>query len=62
MSYWVSPWSKDTDFKYPLSDEDQIRIFDERVRGWKLEIAEALALAVKHSGFAVLSGWPELVW
>jgi hypothetical protein len=35
--------------------EEKIAIFADRVRGWQLDIAERLARAEQHSGFAVLA-------
>lgn len=53
---------QDSDFTYPLSLEDKITIFYERVYGWQLRIADICAngdkeehlTEIPHSGFAVL--------
>lgn len=63
---WISPNYQDADFKYPLSIEDKITIFEDRTLGWKLDIANQVINGKKkddgteeqppipHSGFATL--------
>lgn len=64
---WVSPNYRDTDFFRPLSLDDKITIFTDRISGWQLEIAEKCINGEKDSsgnivtqllvgaGFATLS-------
>ncbi len=54
MPWKISRTFYDDDFP-DASLNDKITIFEDRVMGWQLEIAEQLADRVKHSGFAVLS-------
>jgi hypothetical protein len=62
---WITPYSLDTDFSWPLVFEDKVRIFYERIVGWQLNVAQACIngmLAcdgtqtgpVPRSGYAVL--------
>lgn len=57
---WLSPSYQDTDFSFPLSLEDKITLFEDRMLGWKLNIADQLIngsqerLPIQHSGYAVL--------
>lgn len=55
---WITPYHQDTDFVWPLCLEDKIRIFEERVSGWQLDIADACINGgrpeMRHSGWAVL--------
>ena len=57
---WLSPSYQDTDFPFPHSLETKITLFEDRVLGWKLNIADQLInggqekSAIKHSGYATL--------
>ena len=55
MANAISPKYLDTDFPLPLTLDDKIEIFADRVRGWQLDIAKQCADNIPHSGFAVLS-------
>ena len=59
MVMWISPNYKETDFQSPVSLDDKIDVFTDRVCGWQLEIANECINGEKdefrHSGFAVLS-------
>lgn len=53
---WVSKYSKDSDFPTgPLSDGDRVRLLDERVRGWIIEVARNLEKADQHAGYGLLN-------
>lgn len=47
-----------SDFSFPLSLEDKIRVFEDQILGWHLEIAEWIVKSrskhAKHSGYAAL--------
>jgi len=55
---WITPLHQDSDFKWPWCLNDKILIFEERVSGWQLDIADACINggqpAMRHSGWAVL--------
>jgi hypothetical protein len=63
---WISPSYQDSDFRYPLGVDDKITIFEDRVLGWKLDIADQVINGktstggseerqpVPHSGYAAL--------
>lgn len=63
---WISPSYQDTDFLYPLNIENKITLFEDRILGWKLNIADQvingqkdfdgsiLREPIQHSGFATL--------
>lgn len=55
---WITKYHQDSDFALPLRLEDKITIFEERVSGWQLEIADACGSKDfslwEHSGWAVL--------
>lgn len=51
---WISPKYQDTDFKWPLSLDDKIKIFEDCTMGWQLTIADNLYVSIPHSGYAVL--------
>jgi len=53
MVICLSPAYKDTDFLKILSLDDKIAIFEDRIKGWQLNIAKKCA-EIPHSGFAVL--------
>lgn len=63
---WISPNYQDTDFSWPLSLDDKIKIFLDRTMGWQLDIADQcingkngpegeIVCPIPHSGFAVLN-------
>ncbi len=55
MSYHISPQYMYDDFKYPLSIDDAITVFEDRVSGWQLGIAQELARReVPDRGYAQL--------
>jgi hypothetical protein len=54
MTMAISPHFTNQHFAEPLSLEDKVAIFADRVRGWQLDIAQFLDLH-PHSGFAVLA-------
>ncbi|MCK5038147.1 MAG: hypothetical protein KAS16_03510 [Thermoplasmata archaeon] len=54
VQMWITPKSKANEFDNPLNIEDKIRIFEEQVLGWQIEIAEKLA-TVPDSGYGVLA-------
>jgi len=45
----TSPSHQDTDFRYPLDIEDKITLFEDRVFGWKLNIAEQVINGLRDS-------------
>lgn len=63
---WISPSYQDTDFRHPLSADDKITVFADRIIGWKLDIADQVINGKKqadgsferspipHSGYAAL--------
>jgi hypothetical protein len=51
----ISPNYYNTSFKWPLTTDDKITIFNDRTLGWQLTVAEYLLKNHKHGGFAVLS-------
>ena len=63
---FVSPKYRDSDFPAPLSTEDKITLFEDRILGWKLDIADQLIngnnlpdgsmerTPIPHSGYATL--------
>lgn len=55
---FITPHHLDADFTWPLCLEDKITIFQERVSGWQLDIADACINGklpqMRHSGWAVL--------
>jgi hypothetical protein len=63
---WISPSYRDADFHFPLNIEDKITLFEDRILGWKLNIAEqvingqvepdgnVLKSPIQHAGFATL--------
>ena len=63
---WITWKHEHKDFSWPLSFEDKVEIFCERIYGWQLNIADVCSNGgdvgtdnnyppVLHSGFAVLS-------
>lgn len=52
--HWVSPTIKKSDLTFPLTTEDKIRIFEDRVIGWQLSIGLACYQNVPHGGFGAL--------
>jgi hypothetical protein len=63
---WISPKFQEVDFHWPLCLDDKITLFEDQIRGWKLEIAEHMINGksgndekdiqqpILHSGYAVL--------
>jgi len=57
---WISPSYQDTDFPHPHSLDTKITLFEDRVIGWKLDIADQLINGsqekspIRHSGYATL--------
>lgn len=63
---WISPSHQETDFQSPLSIENKITLFEDRILGWKLNIAEQVINGqldengnhsrepIQHAGFATL--------
>lgn len=63
---WISPSYEQTDLPLPWNIEDKITIFEDRVLGWKLDIADQIingkmdpdgsgsCRGIPHSGYAVL--------
>ena len=52
---WISPKYQDTDFKWPFSLDDKIKIFEDSTMGWQLTIANKIVnVSIAHSGYAVL--------
>ncbi len=57
---WLSPSYQDTDFPLPHSLDAKITLFEDRVIGWKLDIADQLINGsqekspIRHSGYATL--------
>ena len=57
---WISPSYQDTDFSFPHSLDTKITLFEDRVLGWKLDIADKLINGsqeespIRHSGYATL--------
>lgn len=52
---WITPFHQDSDFRWPLCLDDKVLIFEERISGWQLEIADACINggqpAMRHSGW-----------
>ena len=63
---WLSPSYQDTDFSFPLSLDDKITLFEDRMLGWRLNIADQIINGkkrpdgteeyppIQHSGYAAL--------
>jgi len=57
---WISPSYQDTDFPHPHSLDTRITLFEDRVLGWKLDIADQLINGsqekspIRYSGYATL--------
>jgi len=57
---WLSPSYQDKDFALPHSLDTKITLFEDRVLGWKLDIANQLIngsqdkSSIRHSGYATL--------
>ena len=57
---WISPSYQDTEFPHPHSLDTKITLFEDRVLGWKLDIADQLINGsqekspIRHSGYATL--------
>jgi hypothetical protein len=57
---WLSPSYQDTDFSIPHSLDTKITLFEDRVLGWKLEIADQIIngsqekTSIRHAGYATL--------
>lgn len=57
---WISPSYQDTDFSHPHTLDTKITLFEDRVLGWKLNIADQLINGslekspIRHSGYATL--------
>jgi len=57
---WLSPSYQDTDFPLPHSLETKITLFEDRVLGWQLDIADQIInggqekSSIRHSGYATL--------
>lgn len=51
---WISPKHKDSDFPLPLKLENKIDIFEARVMGWQILIADEMS-KIEHAGYAVIS-------
>ena len=52
---WISPKYQLSDFPSGLSVDQKIDVFEDRVEGWQLGVAQHLLDHYPHSGFAVLS-------
>jgi len=52
--HWVGPSIKKSDLSFPLSLEEKIRVFQDRVIGWQLSIGLACYHQVPHGGFGAL--------
>jgi hypothetical protein len=52
--HWVSPSIKKSDLTFPLSIEDKVRIFEDRVVGWQLSVGLGCYHTVAHGGFGAL--------
>jgi len=52
--HWVSPLIKKSDLSFPLTLDEKIRIFEDRVLGWQLSIGLACYHNVTHGGFGAL--------
>jgi len=50
----ISPSHQDTDFRYPLSIEDKIVLLEDRILGWKLNIAEQVINGQRDSDGAII--------
>ena len=55
---FISPNYRKSDFKSPLSIDDKIKVFEDQVLGWQLDIAvwimKSGAREAQHSAYAVL--------
>ncbi|MDP1715948.1 MAG: hypothetical protein Q8L41_14500 [Anaerolineales bacterium] len=57
---WISPSFQDIDYPFPHSLDTKIILFEDRVLGWKLNIADQMINgnkeqpAINHSGYATL--------
>ncbi|MCX6376785.1 MAG: hypothetical protein NTU88_12265 [Armatimonadetes bacterium] len=47
---WISPEHREDDVALPLSLDDKIEIFEARVRGWQLDVADIGARAPFSDG------------
>lgn len=54
MMSWISPHFQYENFPSPMSLDQKIDVFEDRVKGWQLDIAQQCADHIHHSGFAVL--------
>lgn len=55
MSNSISPNYTFDDFPEQLSLQDKIKIFNDRINGWQIDIAQQCITNIAHSGFAVLN-------
>ncbi len=55
MAIAISPHYRDTDFPSTWSLDQKIQIFEDRIQGWQLDIAQLCGDSSPHAGFAVLS-------
>ncbi len=52
--HWVSPTIKKSDLSFPLTIDEKIRVFEDRVIGWQLKIGLQCYHVVPHGGFGAL--------
>jgi len=52
--HWISRNFKRGDFSLPLSFEDKLKIFADRVEGWQLLVADDCYRKIPHGGFGAL--------
>ena len=60
MSNWkISPNYFNTDFSWPLSIDDKITVFCDRIYGWQLDIADQIINYRKGSNDEIIEGLPH---
>ena len=55
----VAPGIKDTDLSQPPTFDQKVRVFHSRMRGWKLDIADAMINGYKARDGSYIHGIPE---
>jgi hypothetical protein len=53
----LTPWTKNTDIHTPPTAEEKVRLYDERVRGFQLNVAESMlkGALIEWAGFTSLA-------
>jgi hypothetical protein len=53
-AHWISRRYKKSSFTFPLTFEDKVKIFKDRVEGWQLHISRSCYKRIPHGGFGAL--------